>query len=81
MISFSSLRLHNNSVLSPVTYSNIGGSTIQCQTGSNGSAFVLNVTIPTSVSTVYATSTNVMAYILTEGWVSTTSFTGRVPFN
>lgn len=81
MISFSSLRLHNNSILSPVTYSNIGGSTIQCQTGSSGSAFVRNVTIPTSVSTVYVTQTDVMAYILNEGWVSTVSHTVKVPFN
>lgn len=81
MISFSLLQLHNGSALFPEIYSNIGGSTIQCETGESGSAFVLNVNIPTSVSTVYATSKNVMAFILSEGWISTMSISGRVPFN
>ena len=81
MISFDLLKLHNNSILFPVTYANIGGSTIYCETGASGSAFVRNVTIPTSVSNVYVKLSNVKAYILTEGWISTVSFSGQVPFN
>lgn len=55
MIAFDLLKLHNNSILSPVTYANIGGSTVRCETGASGSVFVRAVTIPTSVSTVYST--------------------------
>ncbi len=79
--SFDLLQLHNGSALFPEIYSNIGGSYIPCETGSSGSVRVRGVTIPVSVSTVYATSQNVKAQILSYGWISTLSLTGVVPFN
>lgn len=82
MISFSNMKIQSTSLLNPTVYSNIGGSTIYCTPAAiSGTAKILDINVPTSVSTVRAVVTSPMMCSLSDGWLSLTSINSTVTIN
>lgn len=82
MISFSNMKIQSTSLLNPTIYSNIGGSTIYCSPAAvAGTAKILDISIPTSVSKVRAVVTSPMMCSLSDGWLSLTSINSTVTIN
>jgi hypothetical protein len=80
-IAFDNYTIKNTSALFPIVYANIGGSYLPCQTASQGTVRVLNITIPAYETTVRAEATGLKAEIVGEGWISTISVPGNVGIN
>lgn len=70
MFSFSNFKVKSTSLINPTIYSNIGGSTIVCESAATaGYVKVLDINIPTNVTTVKAVVTNPACFTLSEGWL------------
>lgn len=81
-ISFSNMKIQSTSSFNPTIYSNIGGSTINCKPAAvTGTAKILNISVPTSVSKVRSVITSPMMHSMSGGWLSLTSMNSIVTIN